>query len=152
MVFNYQGVQKGPEKPHPQSLQVKDYMSRKLVLLRPEQRIEEAIQSLLEKRVSGAPVVDANHRVVGMISEGDCLKEAIRGKYNNGMHSKALVGECMTIDVITVAPDLNIFEAAQKFIKLRLRRFPVVHQNVLLGLISQKDVMRAVLRLRSTTW
>lgn len=151
MVMSYQGVRQAPEK-KTQNVQVKDYMTRKLITFRPDQPMSEVIAILTQKNISGGPVVDEAGNLVGMISEGDCLKEVVRGKYNNSPNHNGLVKDHMTIDVHTIDPDLNIFEAAQLFLNMKLRRFPVMSGQKLLGQISQRDVMRAVLNLKNQTW
>lgn len=151
MVMSYQGVRQAPEK-KTQNVQVKDYMTRKLITFRPDQPMSEVIAILTQKNISGGPVVDEAGNLVGMISEGDCLKEVVRGKYNNSPNHNGLVKDHMTVDVRTIDPDLNIFEAAQLFLNMKLRRFPVMSGQKLLGQISQRDVMRAVLNLKNQTW
>ncbi len=152
MIKSFQGARTATVKSVNQQVQVKDYMTKRLITFRSDQSMEEAMQTLLEKRISGAPVVDENQKLVGILSEGDCLKEIIRGKYNNSPHSSDIVASYMTTEVRTIDPEMNIFEAAGKFLNERIRRFPVVKNGILLGQISQKDVMRAFTNLRSETW
>lgn len=151
MVMSYQGVRQAPKK-ESQQVQVKDYMTKKLITFRPDQPMSEVIAILTEKNISGGPVIDEEGNLVGVISEGDCLKEVVRGKYNNSPNHNGVVASHMTRDVKTVRPDLNIFELAQLFLELKLRRFPVMSEGKLLGQISQRDVMRAVLSLKNETW
>lgn len=149
--MNYQGVRVTPQK-EIQRVQVKDYMSRKLVTFHPDQQMDEAIECLLAKKVSGGPVVDDQNNLVGMLSEGDCLKELVKGKYNNSPNHAGKVRDHMTKDVKTISPDTNIFEVTKMFLTLKLRRFPVMEDGKLLGQISQRDVMRAVQKLKNETW
>ena len=128
---------------------VEYYMSRQLVTFRPDQTMEEVINILLTKKISGRSVIDEENKLCGIISEGDCLKEVVKGKYNNHPTLLGLVSEHMAKDVKYVAPEMNIFELAQMFLNLRLRRFPVLQEGKLVGQISQKDVMRAVLKLNA---
>ena len=151
MVTGYHGVRQTPTR-ETQNVQVKDYMTRKLITFRPDQSISEVIAVLTAKNISGGPVVDEKGSLVGMISEGDCLKQVVRGKYNNSPQHDGVVADHLTTDVKTVRPDLNIFEIAQLFLDLKLRRFPVMEHGKLLGQISQRDVMRAVLGLKNQTW
>ncbi len=151
MVMSYQGVRQEPPK-EIQNIQVKDYMTKKLITFHPEQGMDEVIDCLLKKNISGAPVVDDDNNLVGIISEGDCLKQVIRGKYNNTFHHSGKAKDHMSTDVKTMAPGLNIFEAAQKFLTLKLRRFPVMQDGKLLGQISQRDIMRAIQSLKNETW
>ena len=153
MVKSFQGVRQVKEtKTAIQEVSVGDYMTRRLVTFQPDQTMDEVIKILLEKKIAGAPVVDSNHELVGVVSEGDCLKEVVRGKYNNTPSLARKVSEHMSTDVKTVHPEMNIFEVAQMFLSMKLRRFPVLKEGKLVGQISQKDVMRAVQRLKNSTW
>lgn len=151
MVMSYQGARKIPIK-QTQNVQVKDYMTKKLYTFTPDQPMSEVISTLTNRGISGGPVIDDSGNLVGMISEGDCLKQVVRGLYNNSPNHNGVVRDHMTTDVVTVDPDLNIFELAQKFLQLKLRRFPVMQNGKLLGQISQRDVMQAVLKLKTETW
>jgi CBS domain-containing protein len=97
-------------------------------------------------------VVDENGKLVGMISEGDCLKEIIKGQYTNTPKFPAAVAEHMTTDVFTLPPDISIFDAADRFLTMKIRRFPVVKDEKLIGQISVSDIVRAMPRLKSSTW
>ncbi|MDA0193974.1 MAG: CBS domain-containing protein [Bacteroidetes bacterium] len=153
MVTSYQGatIQKVKDT-NVQSIQVSGWMSTRLITFHPDQSIFEVIDKLLTHRISGGPVVDDSGNLVGVISEGDCLKELIRGKYNNTPNLSGKVSDHMATNVITIGPHVNIFEAAQKFLNLRLRRLPVIEYGKLIGQISQKDIMKAVQSMRSSTW
>lgn len=147
MIKSYQAPPASIKKESPQ-LEVKDYMTKKLVTLRPEQNITEAIDILLSKKISGAPVVDESGSLLGVLSEGDCLKELVKGQYNNSLQKSSLVADLMTSTVITIEAGLSIFQAAERFLKLKVRRFPVLEEGKLVGQISQKDLMRAFLKLK----
>ena len=151
MVMSYRGAE-APKTTESQSLRVEDYMARKLITFNPDQPIHDVVEALMKHRISGAPVVNENGELCGVISEGDCLKEVVKGMYDNHPTLSGLVEEHMAKNVITVSPDLNIFEAAKMFLEKRLRRFPVVKDGKLIGQISQKDVMKAVLNTKSATW
>jgi CBS domain-containing protein len=151
MVMSYRGAE-APKITETQSLQVEDYMARKLITFSPDQPIHDVVVSLMKYKISGAPVVNEKGELCGVISEGDCLKEVVKGMYDNHPTLSGLVEEHMAKNVITVSPDLNIFEAAKMFLEKRFRRFPVVRDGKLIGQISQKDVMKAVLKTKSATW
>ncbi len=151
MVMSYRGVE-APKVEESQSVKVKDYMARKLITFSPEQPMYEVAEELMKHKISGGPVVDAEGALVGIVSEGDCLKEVVKGKYDNMPIFSGTVGEHMAQKVVTVDPDLNIFEVARMFLQMRFRRFPVVKNGKLVGQISQKDVMKAVFHTKSSTW
>lgn len=151
MVMSYRGAE-APKTQESQALKVEDYMARKLITFRPDQAMHEVVDALMKHKISGGPVVNDQGELVGVISEGDCLKEVVKGKYDNMPIFTGRVEEYMAKNVITVSPDLNIFEAAKMFLEKRLRRFPVIWDGKLIGQISQKDVMKAVLNAKSSTW
>lgn len=124
------------------SVKVRDYMAANLVTLSPDMEILDAIHSLVEKRISGAPVVDEHGNLVGVLSEMDCMRVALNAGYHEeyGGH----VEEYMSRDVRTVEADASILELAQRFIDGPYRRFPVVESNRLVGQISRRDVLRAL--------
>jgi predicted transcriptional regulator len=153
MVQSYRGtITKADAKAPPQKVSVADYMSRKLITFSPDQPMFEVVKTLLAKKISGAPIMDKNSQLCGVISEGDCLKEVVKGQYNNMPSLAGKASEHMTTNVITISPDMNIFDAADMFLNKRIRRFPVVAEGKLVGQISQKDIMRAVLTMKSATW
>ncbi len=149
--MSYQGARPNPPK-ETQQVQVKDYMTKKLVTFNPEQGMDEIIDTLLSKKISGGPVVDEDNNLVGIISEGDCMKQVIRGKYNNTFHDAGKVKDHMSTDVKTMNPGTNVFEAAQMFLEMKVRRFPIMEEGKLIGQISQRDVMQAIQNLKKQTW
>ncbi|GAB5409412.1 MAG: CBS domain-containing protein [Balneolaceae bacterium] len=152
MVISYKAAQKQPEKVTNQAILAKDFMTKKLITFSPEQPLHEIIQILIKNKISGGPVIDKKGTLIGVISEGDCLKEVVKGKYNNSPQMMGVVKDYMTADPVTVGPNENIFEIARLFLKLRLRRFPVLDNGKLVGQISQMDVMAAIQDLKNETW
>lgn len=126
---------------------VSDYMVTNLVSLTEDQSIYDAMQILLQNRISGAPVVDSKNRLIGVLSEGDCLKEIVKGRYDNSPSNSGKVGDHMTTPPTTIDPQTPILDAAQQFLDKKIRRFPVVYENQLVGIITQADIMKAVSEL-----
>jgi len=124
---------------------VKDYMARTLVTFTPETEVLDAVQVLVEKRIAGAPVVDNDGSLIGMLSELDCLKIVLNAGYHGDWGGP--VSEYMTVDTQTVDAEMSIVDLAQVFVKSRFRRFPVMHDNRLVGQISRRDVLRALAKL-----
>ncbi len=152
MVKSYRGVEKAKPAQASQKVSVSDYMSTKLITFSADQHMDEVIDILLKNKISGGPVVNESGELVGIISEGDCMKQVVKGKYNNMPNLSGTVFDHMTHSVISISPELNIFDVANMFLEKRIRRFPVVNKGKLVGQISQKDIMRAVHILQSSTW
>ena len=144
MVKSFQGVISVAEKEKGVNQTVADHMTKNVITLNPDMSIYGAMQILLNNRISGAPVVDDNNELVGVLSEGDCLKEIVRGRYHNGLNITRTVGDHMTTDVTTISPTITILDAAHFFLAQRYRRFPVVENGKLIGLLTQTDLMKAV--------
>jgi len=121
---------------------VADYMATDLVTLTAEMEINKAMTELLDKRVSGAPVVDDQGRVVGMLSKKDCLRAAFSASYHREWGGT--VAEYMTKDVQTLHPDATLLQAVETFLAGPYRRFPVLRDGQLVGQISRADVLQAL--------
>ncbi len=134
------------------AIKVSDYMTRKLITFRPEQSIEEVIDSLIKNKISGAPVVNSNNELVGIISEGDCIKFISESRYYNMPMENNQIEHRMVKNVETIDGNMNIFDAANKFLSEKRRRFPIVENGKLVGQISQKDILKATVKLKSQNW
>jgi CBS domain-containing protein len=123
------------------SVKVSDYMARKLVTFEPQTSVVEALGTMLDRSISGAPVVDADGRLVGILSEVDVLEVVIQDSYYD--ENVGIVADYMKPDVDTVDPDMDIYTLARRFREEHRRRFPVVKNGKLVGQISRRDVLRA---------
>ena len=140
-----QGVENTPIK-------VKDYMTTNLITFKPEQSVEEVINSLIKNRISGGPVVNNNNELIGIISEGDCIKQISESRYYNMPLDNSTIEKHMVTNVETIDGNMNIFDAANKFLESKRRRFPILENGRLVGQISQKDILKAALKLKGHTW
>lgn len=122
---------------------VADCMAVDLVTFTPEVEINHAMTTLLDRRLSGAPVVDASGRLVGVLSKKDCLRAALSATYHRTWGDT--VGDHMSADVQTVDADMPIVDAVELMLRSRYRRFPVVRDGHLVGQISRADLMRALM-------
>lgn len=129
------------------SAKVRDHMSGKLVTFKPTTNVMHAISELVRHGISGAPVIDDHGHLVGMLSEFDCLKMVLTAGYHG--EPGGPVSELMVSDVRTVDADMNIVDLAQQFQESRLRRYPVLKDNRVVGQISRRDVLKALLDLSS---
>ncbi|MBX3705090.1 MAG: CBS domain-containing protein [Pseudomonadales bacterium] len=123
------------------SVKVADYMAQKLVTFGPQTNVIEALTAFLDHHISGAPVVDADGNLLGMLSEVDVMEIVIQDSYYN--EGQGIVADYMRTPVDTVDPDADIYSLAERFVRERRRRYPVVRDGKLLGQISRRDVLRA---------
>lgn len=151
-IKSFQGPMKLREVKDDVSLKVSDYMTKKLITFKAEQSVEEVIVQLINYRISGGPVVNDNYELIGMISEGDCIKHISESKYHNLPGETRTVGQHMISNVETIDGNMDIFDAANKFLQAKRRRFPIVEKGVLVGQISQMDILKATIELKSQNW
>jgi len=122
-----------------------EIMTRKLVTIPPDRPIFAAMRVLLRNRISGAPVVDSDGSLVGILSELDCLKVLANGEFYDDDHSEeGTVQNYMTAVTQSVGPDVDVYTLAQYFLDHSVRRIPVVGDGQLLGQISRRDVLRTI--------
>lgn len=121
---------------------VDDYMARDLITLRPEDDIHHAVKVLLEERISGAPVVDPNDNLVGVLSKKDCLKVIYNASYYQDWSGR--VDDYMSRDVSTIESGTDIIAAADEFLTSAFRRFPVTRHGRMIGQISRCDILLAL--------
>lgn len=133
-------------------LKVSDYMSTKLITFKCDDKLETVIDSLIKNRISGGPVLNSKNELVGIISEGDCIKQVSESRYHNLPMINNTVETCMATNVETIDGNMNIFDAANKFLESKHRRFPIVENGKLVGQISQKDILKAALALKGHDW
>jgi CBS domain-containing protein len=124
------------------SAQVGDFMTTDLVTVTPDMDIHRAMKILLERQISGVPVIGESGELVGILSVKDCLKIAFSASYHQEWAGP--VSEFMSTEVQTIESDTDIVEAAEIFLKNRYRRFPVVTDGRLVGMISRYDVLRGL--------
>jgi predicted transcriptional regulator len=124
------------------SVRVKDYMSSKLVTFTPDMEVMAAVNLLVKHGIAGAPVVDQDGKLVGMLSERDCLQIAFIAAQDSCVAGP--VSQFMSTKVETVEPDMNLTQLASMFTSKPWRRYPVLEGGKLVGQISRSDVMRAI--------
>lgn len=124
------------------SVLVKDHMTKNPITLAPEMEIRQAVHLLINKDISGAPVLDAHGRLVGVLTERDCMRVAMQADYH--AEPGGLVKEFMSDNPQWVSPEQSILTLADQFINARFHRYPVVDNGRLVGIISRRDVMRAM--------
>jgi len=114
-----------------------------IVTFRPDQPIQDVISIIIDKKIAGAPVLDDQNHLVGMISEKDCLRLIVDQAYYNMPAETRKVSDYMTVKVQTLSPKTNIVEAAIEFLNSPIRRFPIVENGMLIGQVSRRHILRA---------
>lgn len=147
------------------TLQARDIMTRNVATVSLSTSIHDIAQMMVERRISGAPVVDENFNVLGIVTEADLLHrvethtekksswwlalfsdaEALAREFSKA-HGRT-AGDIMTRNVVCVAENAPIDAIAEAFDVHRIKRVPVTRDNVLVGIVSRGDIVRALLRL-----
>jgi CBS domain-containing protein len=139
--------QKDPTK----SLKAADVMTREVFSLREETTVKEAAAALIERRISGAPVVDAAGKLAGVLSEEDLIAIFYEGAHDIG---RMPIGQCtvlgsslVTRKVVAVKMETALHDIAKKFMGLKIKRVPVVDaEHKLVGIVSRKDILKALVK------
>jgi CBS domain-containing protein len=142
------------------SVTVEDIMTRQVITVRPDATVQDAARLMFTNRVSGLPVVDADGRVVGVISDGDLIQRQRRPKakpwwhlfFENGErllreYRKIVgltVGDVMTHPALVISPVFGIETAAAILHNRQIRRLPVVRDGQLVGIVSRGDLVKAL--------
>ncbi len=125
--------------------QAKEIMTSPVVTVRPDTTVEDALELMLHRHVSGLPVVDDENRVVGIISQLDLFKPL----YDSLQLNKTSVTKYMSTRVVSVKADDLLIDVAETFMSNPIRRVPVVDaENRLQGIISRRDIVRYIRDIR----
>jgi len=143
-IKNFRAARKQSEKDTTKPILVSDYMTKKLITFKPEQSVLDVMDVLIKKRVSGGPVVSDKGELLGIISEGDCMKQISESRYFNMPMNETTVEKHMVKDVETIDGNMNIFDAANKFLKSKRRRFPIVENGKLVAEVGKSTLEERV--------
>lgn len=124
------------------SIKIKDHMDRRPILLTADMSLAIAVEKLLESNKSGAPVVDSVGKLVGFLSQQDCLSVMLKSSYHCDMTST--VADCMKSPVLTVAPDDSILELAEQMLGAKPKIYPVLNDGRVIGTINRTNVLKAM--------
>src|SRR5437867_2618705 len=148
--------------PRRSMMNASDVMTRKVVSVRLDAPVGDAIRLMLDHRISGLPVVDGDSKVIGILTEGDLLRRAETGTERHRPRWLELllgpgrladeyvrthgrkVGEIMTEDVVSVAEDTPLTEIVQLMEQHRVKRLPVLRGDTLVGIVSRADLVRVL--------
>lgn len=123
-------------------ISVRDFMAKDLIVFKPSDDIYKAIDTLVKAEISGAPVVDEDGKLVGIISQKDCLRILANGVFHNAPAGE--VRQYMTEAVMTIEPEMDIFTVVDIFLNTVYRRLPIVEDGVVVGQVSRRDILRAI--------
>ncbi|SEA38984.1 CBS domain-containing protein [Alkalimonas amylolytica] len=124
-------------------LKVGDYMNNHPVTFTADMTLELAADRLTISNQTGGPVVDDHNKVIGFLSEQDCLALMLKSTYHD--QQVAHVRDIMQTEVLSVKPYDGIIDLAQMMLKLKPKLYPVVDDNnQLLGIISRSHVLAAL--------
>lgn len=123
-------------------LRVRDFMVTNLHVVNPETEIMTAVQGLVDHNISGLLVVDQDGQLAGILTERDCIDVALQSGYFD--EGGGRVRDFMTADVKTVDADTALMDIADAFASNSFRRFPVMEDGKLVGLIARRDILRAL--------
>jgi CBS domain-containing protein len=122
-----------------------------MITFKPDQPIQDVIAIIISKKIAGAPVLDDQHHLVGIISEKDCLRIIVDQAYYNMPAETRKVADYMTAKVQSLSPKTNIVEAAIEFLNSPIRRFPIVENGMLIGQVSRRHILKAAQNINRLT-
>ncbi|GED22062.1 CBS domain-containing protein [Halomonas sabkhae] len=125
---------------------VREIMSRDCYRVSGKTSVSNLAKGLSLHRLPGAPVVDAHDHLIGFISEQDVLGKVLESAYLND--EPPLVQELMRNEVLTVTPNKSITDLAQEMLGAKPKVYPVTEQSRLVGIVTRRDVLNALLRMR----
>ncbi|MBU3069865.1 CBS domain-containing protein [Aestuariicella sp. G3-2] len=126
-----------------QSILVKDYMDPNTHAIQVTSNIRDAVESMLRNKVIGAPVVDSDHKLVGYVSEQDCMKEMLNNTFY--CEEPPNITKVMSKAVLSATPDTSILEIAEKMLDRLPKNYPVIRDGKLIGIINRSHVLRALI-------
>jgi CBS domain-containing protein len=150
-------------------MQAKDIMSSPVVTVTPDASVAEVAALLLEKRISGVPVVDQTGQIAGIISEGDLLRRVETNTQRHRPHwlemllgqsgdagsfiksHASRVGDVMSHDVIASHPEASLRDIAELMERHGIKRVPIVDGGRLVGIISRANLVQGLLADRKSS-
>jgi len=128
--------------------QAVDFMNRDVKTVGPDYRLEDVTNFLITNKISNAPVVetdeDGRRKLVGFLTEEDCLEHLSNELFHGGTQQAKTARMIMKKHPICVPSDIDLFTLASIFVSHGYRHLPVTEDNQLLGIISRRDILRAI--------
>lgn len=129
----------------PQPTTINDCMRRNPLTIHADANLVEAVEIIVEYKLTGLTVTDDEGHPVGILSELDCLQAILTAIYNEGDPEHALVRDAMADELNICHPTDSIVEVAQSMLTTRQRRRPVIEDGVLVGQVSSSNVLWALM-------
>jgi len=127
-----------------ESIKVRSCMDESILPLSPDTPLIVATSALCRNKLTGLPVVDAHMKVIGFLSEQDCIGKVLNESFYG--YSDATVKDVMKTEIVGISPETSIIDLAQEMKQNRPRVYPVIENDKLLGVISRTDVLTALKR------
>lgn len=125
---------------------VRDIMSRDCYRVTADTSVTTLAEGLALHRLPGVPVVDKSDHLIGFISEQDVMGKVLESAYLND--EPPLVRDLMRNEVLSVSPNKSITDLAQEMLGNKPKVYPVVEQERLVGIVTRRDVLTAIVRMR----
>ncbi|WP_372860911.1 CBS domain-containing protein [Spongiibacter sp.] len=129
------------------SIRVCDVMTRPSPFVRQHAPLGEVVETLLSNNVMGLPVLDDHDRVVGFVSEQDCIHSMLVSSYH--CEGAPNVDDVMHNEVLSVEPEQSIVDLAQIMGKNKPKLYPVIDDGRLVGLITRSAILSALWESRT---
>ena len=126
------------------SISASEYMIKSPVTLTDDTDLFDAIHVILEKKLTGVTIVNANNEVVGVLSELDCLKAILDGSYYGEVGGKVSQFMTATVQTLENVDNIDVLEVAKIMIEGKRRRLPVVENGQFKGQVSCRSILQAV--------
>ena len=143
-------------------MQAKDVMTSPVISVEPDSTVAQAVQIMLQRRISGLPVIDKTGRLAGILTEGDLLRRAETGTQRHRprwlefllgpgrlaedytrTHGRK-VSDIMTAEPLTVTEETPLGDVVTLMEKRRIKRVPVVRGQEIVGIVSRANLIHAL--------
>lgn len=124
------------------SMSISDYTYKKAPSVLPDSSIYDAIETILEHRISGITVVNEAGEAVGMLSELDCLRAVLKAAYHQ--EAFGIVEDYMNTPCETIELNEDIISVAEDMLQTKRRRRPVVEGGKVVGTVTCRQILMAV--------
>ena len=129
-------------------MKISQVMNDEVIFIFKESTLSQAVDLMIKRRINGLPVVDANHRVTGIVTENDIIRKTDffnpEQDRSDILHQK--VSEVMTTNPITLTPDSDIEQAHAIFAATNIKQIPVTTDGILVGIVGIKDIIKEFMK------